>query len=519
MATVRYANTLPAGWDWSAWAADSWSAGISPVVVFDPSLGGFVIRPTQDAQLAVLTAGPGTGGVVRLMGPDLSITGNFGSDNPVPLTGTITGFRLYDRYEHLLTFDDPNNRILNQNGVLWDGVLMVEASGLSIDASALQSAANPAAALAAQLTAGNDSVTGSIGADLIRGGAGADTLIGSAGDDTLEGEDGNDTLIGGAGNDVLRHGPGDDLAQGGPGDDVFASGGGSDTFDGGTGNDTVVQDLTGFAAGAFTVQTNLVAGTNSAVGSVQGSDTLISIENIEMRGAIDAILTGTAGANRLLSGSGNDRLAGDGGNDTLHGGDGADTLNGGDGDDVIRGGDTAADLRDVIFGGLGNDRIDAGHGNDQVYGGDGDDTVEGGFGVDEIIGQGGNDVLTGSAFSDLIFGGDGDDFINGGFGSDRVNGGAGADRFYHLGIADHGSDWIQDYSAAEGDVLVWGGGAATRAQFQVNTTQTAGAGAAGVDEAFVIYRPTGQILWALVDGGAQGAINIQIGGQAFDLLA
>jgi len=127
-------------------------------------------------------------------------------------------------------------------------------------------------------------------------------------------------------------------------------------------------------------------------------------------------------------------------------------------------------------------------------------------------------VLTGSAFSDLIFGGDGNDFINGGFGFDRVNGGAGADRFYHLGVAGHGSDWVQDYRAAEGDRLVFGT-AATRAQFQVNLSETAGAGAAGVQEAFVIYRPTGQILWALVDGGAENHINLQIGAQVFDLLA
>jgi hypothetical protein len=40
-----------------------------------------------------------------------------------------------------------------------------------------------------------------------------------------------------------------------------------------------------------------------------------------------------------------------------------------------------------------------------------------------------------------------------------------------------------------------------------------------MSEAFVRYIPTGQILWALVDGGAQDEINIQIGGQAYDLLA
>jgi hypothetical protein len=40
-----------------------------------------------------------------------------------------------------------------------------------------------------------------------------------------------------------------------------------------------------------------------------------------------------------------------------------------------------------------------------------------------------------------------------------------------------------------------------------------------VAEAFVIYRPTGQILWALVDGGDDAVINISIGGQVFDLMA
>ena len=229
-------------------------------------------------------------------------------------------------------------------------------------------------------------------------------------------------------------------------------------------------------------------------------------------------LYGGAGHDRLLGGVGNDTLRGEDGNDTLYGGDGADTLNAGTGDDFIFGGDTVADLRDVIFGGDGNDRVDAGYGNDQIFGGNGNDTVEGGFGVDEIYGQAGDDVLTGSAFSDLIFGGDGADFINGGFGHDRLNGGAGADRFFHLGVAGHGSDWIQDYRAAEGDVLLAGIAGATRSQFQVNLTETAGAGAAGVQEAFVIYKPTGQILWALVDGAAQAHINLQIGAQVFDLL-
>ncbi len=229
----------------------------------------------------------------------------------------------------------------------------------------------------------------------------------------------------------------------------------------------------------------------------------------ELSDYVSLTLTGT---------SGNDRLDGQAGNDTLDGGDGVDTLIGGEGNDSIIGGTSVNDLRDVLFGGDGNDTIDGGYGNDELRGDAGNDDIAGGFGADTVIGGTGDDVMTGSAFGDLIFGGDGFDFVNGGFGSDRVNGGADGDRFFHLGIADHGSDWIQDYNAAEGDVLVYGG-AATRDQFQVNVTNTASAGADGVDEAFVIYRPTGQILWALVDGDGQSEINIRIGGQEFDLLA
>jgi len=231
------------------------------------------------------------------------------------------------------------------------------------------------------------------------------------------------------------------------------------------------------------------------------------------------VLNGGSNDDILRGFEGNDILRGNDGNDWLRGGDGADILNGGLGDDFIFGGETEADLRDVVYAGGGNDQIDAGYGNDLVYGGDGADTIDGGFGVDELIGQNGNDVISGAAFSDLIFGGAGDDFINGGFGFDRLNGGTGADRFYHLGIADHGSDWVQDYGSVEGDVLLWGGGAANPNDFQVNYADTAGTGLAGVSEAFVIYRPTGQILWALVDGALEQEINLKIGGEVFDLTA
>ena len=250
------------------------------------------------------------------------------------------------------------------------------------------------------------------------------------------------------------------------------------------------------------------------------------------------VLTGTSGDDDLVGGvgddtiealDGNDRLIGNAGNDSLMAGDGNDTINGGDGDDLIRGGETAADKRDVIYAGAGDDSVDGGYGNDLIYGQGGNDTLAGGFGADELQGQDGNDVITGSAFGDIVFGNAGDDFVNGGFGHDLINGGDGADKFFHAGgdpdaMLGHGSDWVQDYDAAEGDVLVFGG-SARAAQFQVNFTHTANketgerSGDDDVQEAFVIYRPTGQILWALVDGGGQDSINLQIGADVFDLLA
>ncbi|MFV0513769.1 MAG: M10 family metallopeptidase C-terminal domain-containing protein [Jhaorihella sp.] len=288
--------------------------------------------------------------------------------------------------------------------------------------------------------------------------------------------------------------------------DVVWDTGGTDTFDARGATGPVVLDLTEGAFSRFGARDDMAVAYGTVIENAYG-------------GAGSDLLTGNAAANRLL---------GDAGNDTLLGGDGNDTLNGGDGDDLIRGGDTADDKRDVIYGGAGNDSIDGGYGNDLIYGQAGNDTLAGGFGADTIEGQDGNDVITGSAFGDIVFGNAGDDFVNGGFGHDLINGGAGADKFFHVGgteeqMLGHGSDWVQDYDAAEGDVLVFGGSAAA-SDFQVNTTHTTNrntgerSGDDGVEEAFVIYKPTGQILWALVDGGGQHSINLQIGADTFDLL-
>ncbi|MBE2278278.1 MAG: hypothetical protein IAE87_18510 [Rhodobacteraceae bacterium] len=262
-------------------------------------------------------------------------------------------------------------------------------------------------------------------------------------------------------------------------------------------------DLSGTAERVTSTATGPVVATSLVQSGTSGDDTL----------------RGDAGNDTLQGLDGADLLEGKGGSDRLLGGDGTDTLIGGAEDDFLFGGATEADLRDVIYGGTGNDTIDGGHGNDELRGDDGDDVIDGWFGADLIIGGIGNDTLSGAALGDNIHGGAGADFINGGFGHDRMNGGTGADNFYHLGIFSHGSDWVQDYSAAEGDRLLYGQAGALRSQFQVNFAETPRAGQAGVQEAFVIYRPTGQILWALIDGGAQAQINIVLEGQVFDLLA
>ena len=224
-------------------------------------------------------------------------------------------------------------------------------------------------------------------------------------------------------------------------------------------------------------------------------------------------ITGTAGDDSLVGGDGDD---------TINGGDGLDTLVGGAGDDSLTGGTSTADLRDVIFGQDGDDTLDGGYGNDELRGDAGNDILRGGFGVDNLFGGTGDDNINGAAFSDLVFGGAGNDTVNGGFGFDRINGGDGADTFFHLGVPDHGSDWIQDFSHAEGDVLFFGQAGATADDFQVNFGVTGAAGSADVDEAFVVY--TGGdaplIVWALVDGAGNDGLIVEVaGGTSFDLLA
>ncbi|SPF80261.1 beta strand repeat-containing protein [Pseudoprimorskyibacter insulae] len=351
--------------------------------------------------------------------------------------------------------------------------------------------------------------------------SGVDSITGSANADRIDGRDGDDVILGMGGNDTLRDGAGDDSVNGGDGDDTWFMGTGNDTFNGGTGSDTVYVDASTFSITAGSIiEGNLTTGDGGVQGLNLLRDTFIDVENYTFANSqLATRLTGNASANTLRSDAGNDRLEGLDGDDHLYAGDGADTIIGGDGDDFIYGGTTESDLRDVVYGGNGNDSVQGGYGNDELRGDAGNDTLEGGFGADTMIGGAGNDVVTGGAWGDVLFGGDGNDFVNGGFGFDRVNGGGGADRFFHQGVLGHGDDWIQDYSASEGDVLVFGGGAASKSDFLVQRGSTAGAGDAAVQEVFITYKPTNDILWALIDGDAQTQLNVTAAGVTFDLLA
>ncbi len=103
--------------------------------------------------------------------------------------------------------------------------------------------------------AGNDSITGSVGADVIIGSAGLDTLNGSIGDDIIEGGADNDALNGATGNDVFRY---------------LVGGFGADTITGFDANPTGGQDLIdlrdfGITAADFAANVTIVNGGGSTV--------------------------------------------------------------------------------------------------------------------------------------------------------------------------------------------------------------------------------------------------------------
>lgn len=367
------------------------------------------------------------------------------------------------------------------------------------------------------LTGGADFFDGGAGEDRIFGGGGDDTLLGGGNDDLIEGGAGTDVVSGGSGNDVIEAGSADtnetnaaDLKAAGSltiddYDNAYAGGSGDDTLNGGDGDDIITGDDESRVATATGETFDAAADGADMIFGGAGNDEI----------HVGSWADGDDGFANTHTGSGADFASGGDGNDILIGDAGADTLTGDAGNDTVK----AGDGKDFVDGGTGDDNLDGGNGADLIYGGSGDDTMFGGTEGDTLVGQDGDDVLSGGSSGDLLFGGDGDDFLNGGFGNDRINTGTGDDKIFHAGVAGHGTDFVQDYDG-DSDVFIFGGNAnATEDDFLVQFAETANAGEAGVSEAFITYEPTGQILWALIDGAEQDQINISLGGETFDLLA
>ncbi|WP_112321422.1 calcium-binding protein [Oceanibium sediminis] len=154
-------------------------------------------------------------------------------------------------------------------------------------------------------------------------------------------------------------------------------------------------------------------------------------------------------------------ILGRGGDDILHGGQNDDVIRGGRGDDTLH--DAGGD--NLLHGGAGNDRLTigsgggitlakGGQGRDHLVSGNGADTLRGNRGDDRLEGYRGNDRLAGGAGDDTLNGGEGDDRLWGGAGDDMLHGGWGADTFVFR-AGHEGHDVLTDFTASEGDRLVW----------------------------------------------------------------
>jgi Ca2+-binding RTX toxin-like protein len=87
------------------------------------------------------------------------------------------------------------------------------------------------------------------------------------------------------------------------------------------------------------------------------------------------------------------------------------------------------------------------------------DTIGGYGGKDTLSGLGGDDLLDGGLGNDILIGGYGIDTLIGGRGADTLTGGPGLDFFQYAAFNDsragtgYGIDLIEDFSAAQGDVV------------------------------------------------------------------
>lgn len=230
-------------------------------------------------------------------------------------------------------------------------------------------------------------------------------LIGSNFDDVLSGVAiqlglaGDDKLVGTSGNDSLDGGTGNDRMFGGGGDDIYYV----DSY-----SDRVIEN-----AGEGT--DSVFSGANFILGDFIENLTLTGSLNIYGYGnALDNVLTGNSGSNKLFGLGGNDILDGGAGSDRMFGGTGNDTYyvdnysdriieNAGEGTDRV-----FASSNAILDSNVENLTL-TGSAGIWAYGNNLDNVLIGNSGNNKLFGMGGNDIIDGGSGADKMFGGTGDD--------------------------------------------------------------------------------------------------------------
>jgi Ca2+-binding RTX toxin-like protein len=201
------------------------------------------------------------------------------------------------------------------------------------------------------------------------------------GDDVIFGEEGNDTIDGGDGNDTIDGGVGDD------------------TIDGGAGIDTA-----NFESALGSLSIDLTTGIVTSTNSLDGTDTLTSIEAV-IGGEFDDTIVGTSTNDVLAGGDGNDIITGGAGDDDLYGDDTQGLILPGELINIV---DYSANTADVIVDLEAGTATSTESGNDSltnfagVYGGAGNDTMTGDINDNTFRGGAGNDTITGGEGIDIV---------------------------------------------------------------------------------------------------------------------
>jgi len=293
-------------------------------------------------------------------------------------------------------------------------------------------------------TDGTFNITGGSGNDSITGGAGNDTLAGGVGNDSVTAGLGNDTLSGDVGNDTLRFAAATGLTT-------------ADTVDGGAGTDTVA--LTGNTAFTATTDFDHVRNIEAiTLGNTSTAVTITTQDTLVAAGATLTLSTTTTGGlvfNGAAETDGAFSITSSGlSNDTITGGAGADSMVCGTGTDVVTGGannDTFSfaagsglTTADTVNGGIGTDTV-ALTGNTAVAATDFDNvsnietiTVANTTGAvaittkDALVAAGATLTLSTTTTGGLVFNGAAEtdgafSITSSGLSNDTITGGAGAD--------------------------------------------------------------------------------------------